>query len=283
MVPSLLAPIAVVGGITVDLTATVPRLPRPGETVLGGALARTPGGRGANQAVAAARLGAPTRIIGCVGDDTDGRTMLEGLADAGVDVSGVWLGDEPTGTALITVDADGRTQVTVCPGANADVSLLGVSFADDEAVLAQLEIPLDVVSALAISVPGFLAVNAAPAVGLPDAVIARADLIVVNASQFDRQPELAGGRAVAITSGATGAVLRRGGVEVARIASPPARVVDATGSGDAFSAALTLALHAGWDDEAALSVACAVGADAAAHPSSRPRLRPLADYAAGLR
>ncbi len=278
--PSL-PPLAVVGSINVDLTATVPRLPGPGETVLGGTLTREPGGKGANQAAAAARLGARVRMIGCVGDDTDGRWMLEGLSDSGVDVSGVWLGDEPTGTALITVDADGENQIAVCQGANADVSLLGVSFELDEAVLVQLEIPLEIVSALAVSVPGFFAVNAAPATPLPDAVVERADLIIVNETEYSLLPQLAAARTVAITYGADGAALRRDGVEVARVPSPRVDAVSSVGAGDAFCAALTLALHAGWDDESALTAACAVGADAVRHPSARPPLRPLAEYAAG--
>ena len=278
MAPSALPPLVVVGSINVDLTATVPRLPGAGETVLGGTLSRAPGGKGANQAAAAARLGARVRMIGCVGDDADGRWMLEGLADAGVDVSGVWLGDEATGTALITVDAAGENQIAVCQGANADVSLLGVSFEPDEAVLVQLEIPLDIVSALAVSVPGFFAVNAAPATPLPAAVVERADLIIVNETEYALLPQLADARLVAVTYGADGAAIRRDGVEVARVPSPRVDVVSSVGAGDAFCAALTVALHAGLDDEAALTAACAVGADAVRHPSARPPLRPLEQY-----
>ncbi|CDK00083.1 Ribokinase [Microbacterium sp. C448] len=279
MALSALAPLAVVGSINVDLTASVARLPGPGETVLGGTLAREPGGKGANQAAAAARLGAPVRMIGCVGDDTDGRWMLEGLANAGVDVSGVWLGDEPTGTALITVDAEGENQIAVCQGANADVSLLGVSFDAAEAVLVQLEIPMEIVTDLAVSVPGFFAVNAAPATPLPAAVVERADLIIVNETEFALLPEVARARVVAVTYGAEGAALRRDGIEVARVPSPRVEAVSSVGAGDAFCAALTLALHAGWDDEAALVAACAVGADAVRHPSAQPPLRALVEYA----
>lgn len=280
MVPAPLPPLVVVGSINIDLTATVPRLPGAGETVLGGTLSRAPGGKGANQAAAAARLGARVRMIGCVGDDADGRWMLEGLADAGVDVSGVWLGDEATGTALITVDAAGENQIAVCQGANADVSLLGVSFEAEEAVLVQLEIPLEIVSALAVSVPGFLAVNAAPATPLPAAVVERADLIIVNETEYALLPQLVDARLVAVTYGADGAAIRRDGVEVARVPSPRVEVVSSVGAGDAFCAALTVALHAGWDDVAALTAACAVGADAVRHPSARPPLRPLEQYVA---
>ncbi|MFT4211070.1 MAG: ribokinase, partial [Microbacterium sp.] len=239
-------PLCVVGSINVDVTASVPRLPGAGETVLGGSLRRDAGGKGANQAVAAARLGARVRMVGAVGDDEDGRRMLAGLRDAGVDTGGVWLGESPTGTALITVDADGENQIVVCPGANADVAVDGERFDPAEAVLTQLEIPLPTVTALAAAVPGFLAVNAAPAQALPAAVIARADLVVVNETEYALLPELAAARRVAVTYGAAGAALFERGVEVARATAPRVRAVSSVGAGDAFCAAITLALHAGW-------------------------------------
>ena len=110
-------------------------------------------------------------------------------------------------------------------------------------------------------------------------MVERADLIIVNETEYELLPELAGARTVAVTYGADGAALRRGGVEVARVPSPRVSVVSSVGAGDAFCAALTLALHAGWDDEAALAAACAVGADAVRHPSAQPPLRPLVEYA----
>jgi ribokinase len=274
-----LGPLCVVGSINVDVTASVARLPGAGETVLGGALRRDPGGKGANQAVAAARLGARVRMVGAVGDDTDGHGMLQNLGDAGVDSGGVWLGDSPTGTALITVDASGENQIVVCPGANDDVTADGAEFAADEAVLVQLEIPMATVEALAASVPGFFVVNAAPARPLPAEVVARADLVIVNETEYALLPELADARLVAVTYGADGAALLRDGVEIARVPAPRVRPVSAVGAGDAFCAALTLALHAGWDPARALTAACAVGADAVTHPESQPALRRLDAYA----
>lgn len=274
-----LGPLCVVGSINVDVTASVSRLPAPGETVLGQDLRRDAGGKGANQAVAASRLGARVRMVGAVGDDADGQAMLQNLRDAGVDVSGVWLGDSPTGTALITVDESGENSIVVCAGANADVTIEGVSFAPGEAVLAQLEVPVGTVAALVDAVPGFLAINAAPAHPLPPALIARADLVIVNETEYAALPDLAGARRVAVTYGAAGAALRERGVEVARASAPSVRAVSAVGAGDAFCAAITLALHAGWDAETALRAACAVGADAVTRLGAQPPLSRLADYA----
>ncbi|MBU4466423.1 MAG: ribokinase [Actinobacteria bacterium] len=276
-----LGSLVVVGSINIDLTASVSRLPSAGETVLGGTLDRQAGGKGANQAVAAARLGGAVRMIGAVGDDTDGQRMLQNLREAGVDASEVWLGDTPTGTALITVDESGENQIVVCPGANADVTIDGVSFGPDEAVLAQLEIPLEVVVALAEVVPGFLAINAAPARALPKAVIERADLLIVNETEYALQPEAAAAKLVAVTYGAEGAALFAHGVEIARVPSPKVRAISTVGAGDAFCAAITLALHAGWNHEDALRSACAVGAESVTYPEAQPPLRALATYRMG--
>ncbi|MBZ4488454.1 ribokinase [Microbacterium sp. cx-55] len=276
--PASFGPLCVVGSINIDVTASVERLPAPGETVLGGALRREPGGKGANQAVAAARLGARVRMIGAVGDDTDGQRMLQNLADAGVDPSGIWLGDTPTGTALITVDETGENQIVVCPGANDDVTADAETFSDDEAVLVQLEIPMATVEAVAASVSGFFVVNAAPAQSLPPEVVARADLVIVNETEYALLPELSAARLVAVTYGSAGAALVRDGVEIVRVPAPRVQPVSAVGAGDAFCAALTLGLHAGWEPELALTAACAVGADAVTHPESQPPLRGLAAY-----
>lgn len=274
-----LGPLCVVGSINVDVTASVVRLPQAGETVMGGDLRRDAGGKGANQAAAAARLGAQVRMVGAVGDDADGLRMLQNLRDAGIDVSGVWLGDAPTGTALITVDEAGENQIVVYAGANHDVTLDGVSFSPDEAVLTQLEIPLTTVASLAAAVPGYLAINAAPAQPLPGELVARADLIIVNETEYAQLPELADARLVAVTYGSAGAALRQDGREVVRVPAPKVRSVSAVGAGDAFCAALTLALHAGWEPERALRAACAVGADAVTHVGAQPALGLLETYA----
>jgi ribokinase len=271
-------PLAVVGSINVDLTAVADRLPEPGETIGGGVFTRGPGGKGANQAAAASRLGAATRMVGAVGDDQDGAWMRRILVEAGVDTVDTATTAAATGVALIAVDAQGENQIVVCPGANATVSLDGVRFAPDELVLAQLEIPLEVIARLAMVVPGYLAVNAAPAQHLPAAVIARADLIIVNESEYALQPELRSARRVAVTHGADGAALLENGRETARVPSPKVHPVSTVGAGDAFCAALTLALGSGLPDEAALHTACAVGAAAVTFPESQPALQALDAY-----
>src|SRR5215467_1807973 len=166
--------LTVVGSINLDLVVQAERLPRPGETVSGARFSRVPGGKGANQAVAAARLGAQVRMIGAVGHDELADEVLAGLRDAVVGES--WLmKDAPTGIALITVDAAGETTIVVAPGANAELRPGDLSFGDDDAVLCQQEIPADTVARAAELAPRFF-LNAAPA--REDAP--EAELTVVN-------------------------------------------------------------------------------------------------------
>jgi ribokinase len=270
--------LVVVGSINVDLTATVERLPGAGETVGGGILHRTPGGKGATQAVAAARLGAHVRMVGAVGDDGDGTWARERLAAAGVDTGDVVVSANPTGTALIGVDRDGENQIIVCTGANGDVGIVGARIDADDTVLTQLEIDLGVVEQLAARHHGFLAINAAPAEHLSHAVVDRADLFIVNETEYALLPELSGARRVAVTYGGDGAAMVERGVEVARVPAVSVQVVNTVGAGDAFCAALVLALRTGSSDEEALRIACAVGAAAVTHPDSQPPLQPLSAY-----
>jgi ribokinase len=149
------AAIAVVGSLNLDLVVRVSRLPGPGETVSGDDVFRNPGGKGANQAVAAARLGRGVAMVGCVGDDEAGRELLASLEADGVDRSRVRVVDGvPTGTAFITVGEDGENQIVVSPGANArltldDVATAGTALAAAAVTLLQLEVPLEVVAAAA--------------------------------------------------------------------------------------------------------------------------------------
>lgn len=272
--------LVVVGSINVDLTALVERLPGAGETVGGGRLRRDVGGKGANQAVAASRLGARVRMVGSVGSDADGAWAVETIRAAGVDVAGVWVTDSPTGTALIAVDAAGENQIVVCAGANASVGADGISVGADEAVLMQLELSLEVVRAVAAQASGFVALNAAPSQPLPADLVERVDLFIVNETEYAAMPELRAARRVAVTYGASGAAMIADGVETARVPAVAAPdVVNTVGAGDAFSAALTLAIRAGAPDEQALRTACAVGAAAVAHPSAQPPLARLETYA----
>ncbi|TXS18923.1 PfkB family carbohydrate kinase, partial [Streptomyces sp. wa22] len=141
----------VVGSANADLVVGVERRPGPGETVLGTDLVVHPGGKGANQAVAAARLGARTALLARVGDDAHGRLLRASQQEAGVDTGGVLVGGAPTGVALITVDPSGDNSIVVSPGANArltpdDVRAAGALFASARVVSVQLEIPLDTVA-----------------------------------------------------------------------------------------------------------------------------------------
>ncbi len=270
--------LTVVGSINLDLTAVGERLPSAGETVGGATLVRQTGGKGANQAMAAARLAGRSRFVGAVGQDADGARMLGELSEAGVDVSPVRTVGEPTGTALIVVDAAGENQIAVCPGANAHVDLTGIDFTADETVLCQLEIELDVVVETARRHRGYFALNAAPARSLPAELIERCDLIIVNESEYALIPELAGAELVAVTYGGDGSALYRRGERVAEAPSLPAEVVNTVGAGDAFCAALVLALRAGHDEATALAVANAVGAHAVADSAAQPRFATLDHY-----
>lgn len=271
-------PLTVLGSINLDIIATAERLPTAGETIGGGILSRQPGGKGANQAAAAARLGGSARMIGAVGNDDAGREMLDALTSAGVEVADVARRSIPTGTALIVVDSDGENQIVVCPGANAEVGLDGVAFAEDEILLSQLEIGLDVVIEAARRHPGFFALNAAPAQPLPAELIQRCDLVIVNETEYQLIPELSGARLVAVTYGKDGSALFRDGKEVARAAGLRATVVNTIGAGDAFCAAFVLGLRDGLSDEQALAAANAVGADAVGQASSQPELGRLESY-----
>lgn len=270
--------LVVVGSINVDLTADVERLPGAGETVGGGRLRRDVGGKGANQAVAASRLGARVRMVGAVGSDADGAWAVETVRSAGVDVEGVRTVDAPTGTALIAVDAAGENQIVVCGGANALVEPEGFVVAAADAVLMQLELPLDVVRAVATRAPGFVVVNAAPAQPLPADLVERVDLFIVNETEYAAMPELSEAKRVAVTYGASGAAMMVEGAETARVPAVATEVISTVGAGDAFSAALTLAILAGMTDDEALRTACAVGAAVVAHPSAQPPLDRLETY-----
>ena len=238
------------------------RLPRPGETVSGATFERHPGGKGANQAVAAARLGADVTFVGCVGDDAFADEALAGLRDAGVQLD-VRTVAAPTGVALIGVDAEGENVILVAPGANTHVG--GLTLPDADAVLCQLEIPDHAVREARAQARDFFCVNAAPARPLAVA----ADLVVVNRYEH----EVVGAQPlVALTLGAEGAVLLEDGEEVARARPPHVDVVDGTAAGDAFTACLVVSRLEGREWADALRRACAAGALAASRPGAQPSL-----------
>jgi ribokinase len=255
--------LTVVGSINLDLVARVPALPRPGETLSAGSFARVPGGKGANQAVAAARLGARVTLIGAVGEDALADEALAGLREAGVELQLTHAGS--TGVALILVADDGENQIVVVPGANADVPPARPA----GAVLCQLEVPDAVVLAAARSA-GFFALNAAPARPLD----VEPDLLIVNRLEHE---VMSRGKLVAVTYGADGAALFEGGREVARSAAPLVDAVDGTAAGDAFAACLVVSLLEERPREEALRRACVAGALAASRFGAQPSLPTAAE------
>ncbi|WP_347707153.1 PfkB family carbohydrate kinase [Microbacterium sp. TPD7012] len=271
--------LTVVGAINVDLTARVSRAPARGETVGDGSLTRQAGGKGANQAAAAARLGADVRLLGAVGDDAEGREMRRELARAGVDVSSVQTVPDATGTALIVVDSEGENSIVVCPGANASIDSGALRVEPGEALLVQLEVRDEVVVAAARQATGMFAVNASPARKIPHEVLHRADLIIVNETEYGQLPEVHDVPLLAVTLGAAGAILLERGVEVARAVGLTTDVRNSVGAGDAFAAALMISIARGDAYPQALQLACAVGAAAVADERSQPSLNLLDSYA----
>lgn len=267
--------ITVVGSINLDFVAAAPSLPRAGETVTGATLARHPGGKGANQALAAEKLGAEVCLIGRVGADGLAAEALALMEAFGVDLSGVETDvAAPTGVALITVDPSGENQITVAAGANHLVTPEQLPQRIEGPLIVQLELPLDTVEAAVGRATDFVCANLAPAAPVSEHLLRRADLIVVNETEADFYGDALhrGGGRVVVTRGARGAAMYQRGVEMAWAAPPQVEAVDATGAGDAFVAAITVALLDGMAPDEALRFACAAGALAATRPGAQPSL-----------
>ena len=282
LVPS----VVVMGSINMDLVIRVPRLPRPGDTVLGDRLLTIPGGKGANQAVAAARLGAPVRMVGRVGSDAFGAQLVDGLRADGVDVSGVTVdATEPTGAALIVVEQGGENTVTVAPGANSrvgreDLARLGSELHEGDVLVVQLEVPLETVFGAieaAQQIGARVVLNAAPSAQLLGQPLPHADVLVVN----ERESEDLGGvdrlrlaGDLVVTLGERGSVLYADGhktpVEPRRV-----KAIDATAAGDAFVGALAFALARGDSLLDAVRLGNAAGAVAATKLGAQPSLPTL--------
>ncbi|HEX2263806.1 MAG TPA: ribokinase [Pseudonocardiaceae bacterium] len=269
--------VTVVGSVNLDLVAALPRLPKPGETLTATGLTRVPGGKGANQALAARRLGLPVRLIAAVGADPEADTALHVLSQEGVELNRLQRVTMPTGLALIAVDTAGETTIVVIPGANAELHVEEEDVIGADAVLTVLEVPEHAVTAAARHATGLFVLNAAPARPVPPEVLRRADLVVVNSAEHAALPGLDAARAVAVTYGARGAVLFRDGIEVATAAPPPVRVVDGTAAGDAFVGAAVAGLLSGLRDTDMLVRACAAGALAATRSGAQPSLPTAAE------
>lgn len=259
--------LTVVGSINLDLVAQAERLPRPGETVTGATFVRVPGGKGANQAVAAARLGAVVTLVACIGGDDFGREALVELERAGVELGLLKIAlAATTGVALITVDAEGENEIVVAPGANLELRPEDIALPEGDGVLAQLEIPLETVRYVAAAAPGAFFLNAAPGRG----PVPAADVTVVNRYELEALPRRDG--VIAVTLGAEGAVLLEDGVEVARAVPPDVEPVDGTAAGDAFTACLVVSLLEGRERGEALRRACVAGALAASRLGAQSSL-----------
>lgn len=292
--------VVVVGSANVDLVVDVPRHPAGGETILGGDLRRTPGGKGANQAVAAARAGgADTTFVGALGRDESAELLLASLTGATVRTDVVERVDAPTGTALITVAPDGENAIVVAPGANSRVRVGAAQaerIAAGDVVLAQLEVPLDAVLAAARArrEGAVFVLNAAPSRGLPDELWDQLDVLVVNeheaadlvggarslgpdglmAALLDRVP------AVVVTLGGAGSLVAERGVDVVRVPAAQVEAIDTTGAGDTYCGVLAAALarSAGLVDAARL--AGAAGALAVTLPGAQDAVPDAAAVAA---
>ena len=287
------------GSANLDLVVEVETIPVAGETVLGGDLRLIPGGKGANQAVAAARLGRRVAMIGRVGDDDAGRTLRSAMDSAGVDTTSLLTTEgAPSGTALIAVGADGDNAIVVSPGANGHLSSADVEgatgvLAAADVVLLQLEVPLGAVSAAVRGAGGTVVLNPAPAPAsmLPPDLLDRVDVIVPNQTELatmaghaglspigEVDPEtavaLARGLPIAaavVTLGAAGAIVVTP-TDATHLPAPAVMPVDTTAAGDAFCGALADALVGGADLVAATEWAVRVGAAATLRQGAQPSL-----------
>jgi len=301
------ARLTVLGSLNMDISVTVPRLPAPGATVLGGAAAFAPGGKGANQAVAAARRGGSVRMVGCVGNDDFGARLLAALGANGVESSAVRAVDGvPTGLAMITVDGAGENIITVAPGANREVGateIAAIAAAPADVLVVSAEIPVRVIEAAltpeVVPAPPVRVLNLAPAP--PEAaglVASGVDWLVVNeseaaavlgrpvaglsgAARAAADLAAAGASHAVVTAGAAGAAYcgldDRGALTVPGFR---VRAVDTVGAGDTFVGALAVALAAGIAPAEAVRAAAAAAATAATRPGTQSGMPRPADVLA---
>ena len=281
--------VVVVGSSNMDLVATVTRLPEPGQTVLGTGFATTPGGKGANQAVAAARAGARVSFVGAVGDDAFGESLRAVLSHDGIDTAGLREVVGPSGVAVITVDSAGENTIVVASNANAAVTDLTdadrAAIAAADLLMCQLELPLSVVvqaASWARAHDTVVLLNCSPVTSLPDDLVAATDVLVLNAGEAAAVGTAVTDRVAHLvtTRGAEGARYR-GPTGSLRVPALEVDVVDTTGAGDAFAGALA----AFWPEgpQRALRAACAAGALAATRPGTSAAMPNRAEIDALLR
>lgn len=288
--------VIVIGSINVDLVVAAERLPRPGETVLGGRFAQYAGGKGANAAVAAARAGASVSMIGSVGDDPYGRYALDALSGEGVDIRGVTTAEAATGVALISIGPRGENLITVAPGANASVTADALELdGEPGVVVTNFEVPLPtVISAVtAAREAGWTAiVDPAPAHALPAPLLAAGPILVPNEHELTvaignddpgtaLEELLARHRGpVVVTQGAAGALLADGARRERFPGYPAPAAVDTTGAGDTFAGVLAAWLANGAALDEAIDAANAAAALSVSRVGARAGMPSAAEIAA---
>lgn len=251
--------ICVIGSINLDFVIRTKTLPTAGETLGGGDFITTPGGKGANQALAAQRLGASVSLLGCIGDDQYGDSALENLRRDGVDLSGIrCLENIRSGAAFINLSEDGENQIAVAPGSNAAFAPDHLGPITADAIIAQLEVAPETILAAVTDTDTFFCLNAAPALPISPVLLNRADLLIVNETEYEfYKDQLAGfSGLLARTYGAKGAALFLNGQEIASCPGQKVDTTDTTGAGDCFTAALTVFLMEQLDHATALEQAC---------------------------
>ena len=279
--------VCVVGSANLDLVATVDRLPGPGETVPGSSFAEYPGGKGLNQAVAAARAGASVAFVGAVGSDSAADVLLQVMADDGIDASRVAVADVATGRALIGVSAAGENSIIVVAGANGTVTASSLPAA--KVVLTQLEVPLPAVERAMRSgreAGSITVLNPAPAAAIGAEILQWCDIVVPNEHEVELLGGVAhllslGAKAVVVTLGANGADLHTAD-GVTHIDPFEVTPVDTTAAGDTFSGSLCARLAAGDDLPTALRFASAAGALCTTKPGAVPSIPHQPEIAALL-
>lgn len=251
--------IAVVGSINADLVVLMPKLPGRGETVSSSEPKWFPGGKGANQAVAAARMRGDVYMVGAVGSDAPGEMCLAALSASGVNTEHVLKVTSATSTALVMVEDSGENQIVVTDGANSAVQVDAELLANFDAVVVQFEIPEAIVLAAAKASKGIFVVNAAPVRPISEELATHIDVLIVNEHEFEQYGNPARGLVI-VTSGSKEVVAYQDGEVVARCQPKKVEAVDTVGAGDTFVGAFTVAYAGGASIQAAIERACAAGA-----------------------
>jgi ribokinase len=251
--------IAVVGSINADLVVQMPKLPGRGETVSSAEPAWFPGGKGANQAVAASRMGGNVSMFGAIGADEPGQMCLTALEQSGVDVDAVIKVLSPTSTALVMVEHSGENQIVVADGANQHASFDSTHISAADAVIVQFEIPESVIVEVGKATNGIFCVNAAPVRDLPDELASLIDVLIVNEHEFAQLGKPKSGLVI-VTAGAKEVVAYQNGEAVAKSQPPKVEALDTVGAGDTFVGAFVVAYASGKSISDSLDLACAASA-----------------------